>query len=46
MHEATHEPMQQTLYRANADLAGLCILLSLLWVVYVLLRRREWYAKA
>jgi hypothetical protein len=46
MHEATHEPMLQTVYRANADLAGLCILLSLLWVVYVLLRRREWYTKA
>ena len=46
MHEATHEPMRQTLYLANADLAGLLILLSFFWVVYVLLRRREWYAKA
>jgi hypothetical protein len=46
MREATHEPMRQTLYLANADLAGLLILLSLFWVVYVLLRRREWYAKA
>jgi hypothetical protein len=46
MREATHEPMLQTLYRANADLAGLGILLSLFWVVYVLLRRREWYTKA
>jgi hypothetical protein len=46
MHEATHEPMLQALYLANADFGGLVILLTLYWIAFVLLRRREWYTKA
>jgi hypothetical protein len=44
--EAAHEPILQALYLANAAFGALVILLSLYWVAFVLLRRREWYTKA
>jgi hypothetical protein len=47
MHQETHQPMLEALFRANADLAGLIITLTAAACLYygLLFIRRKWAGK-
>jgi hypothetical protein len=43
MHDATHRPIIEALYLANANALGLVILFNLVWCGIVLVRGKAWY---
>jgi hypothetical protein len=45
MHDATHQPIIEALYLANANALGVVILFNLIWCGIVLIRGKAWYMK-